>query len=232
MVRNVGITGKKRFNLSVISLVTLLAILINCGNVNAIGIRCLVYKYSSDAVYDGIVHGHGELIPGDLYGWYGWTVNLDIPVLYGTDDVYVIMNVVSSDSDKNLINSLNPLSSYDDSKIFATIFPKYYSAGSTISYDPTLEVKEFDNLDAGTTDYTPYMLIRPEEGLTYTESMTFEPTFTEKPYVCDGTFCVATAVTPRFRFNVSSPVPEPSTILLMGIGLLGLVSIKSRKKKS
>ncbi len=29
-----------------------------------------------------------------------------------------------------------------------------------------------------------------------------------------------------------APVPEPSTILLMGIGLLGLVAIKSRKQKS
>ncbi len=30
----------------------------------------------------------------------------------------------------------------------------------------------------------------------------------------------------------AAPVPEPSTILLMGIGLLGLIGIKSRKKKS
>lgn len=30
----------------------------------------------------------------------------------------------------------------------------------------------------------------------------------------------------------SAPVPEPSTIFLMGIGLLGLVAIKSRKRKS
>ncbi len=29
-----------------------------------------------------------------------------------------------------------------------------------------------------------------------------------------------------------APVPEPSTILLMGIGLLGLIAIKSRKQKS
>ncbi len=32
--------------------------------------------------------------------------------------------------------------------------------------------------------------------------------------------------------NESAPVPEPSTILLMGIGLLGLIAIKSRKQKS
>ena len=31
---------------------------------------------------------------------------------------------------------------------------------------------------------------------------------------------------------ISEPVPEPSTILLMGIGLLGLAAIKSRKQKS
>jgi hypothetical protein len=30
----------------------------------------------------------------------------------------------------------------------------------------------------------------------------------------------------------TAPVPEPSTIILMGIGLLGLVGIKARKKKS
>lgn len=30
----------------------------------------------------------------------------------------------------------------------------------------------------------------------------------------------------------AAPVPEPSTIILMGIGLLGLVGIKTRKKKS
>ena len=32
--------------------------------------------------------------------------------------------------------------------------------------------------------------------------------------------------------DVTAPVPEPSTILLMGIGLLGLIGIKTRKKKS
>jgi len=32
--------------------------------------------------------------------------------------------------------------------------------------------------------------------------------------------------------NPNAPVPEPSTIILMGIGLLGLVAIKSRKQKS
>ncbi len=36
----------------------------------------------------------------------------------------------------------------------------------------------------------------------------------------------------NLRFTEQQPVPEPSTILLMGIGLLGLIGIKTRKKKS
>jgi hypothetical protein len=32
--------------------------------------------------------------------------------------------------------------------------------------------------------------------------------------------------------SIPAPVPEPSTILLMGIGILGLVGMKARKKKS
>lgn len=35
---------------------------------------------------------------------------------------------------------------------------------------------------------------------------------------------------PNMRYNVTNPVPEPSTIILLGLGLLGLFGVNFRKK--